>query len=69
VLGLDDRPAAKPHFRARRSHGNVHWHADAGGNTSHTPLQIAQLYDFPPADGQGQCVCIIELGGGERAAD
>ena len=69
VLGLDNRPAAKPHFRARRAPGNVLWHADAGLSTSFTPLQLAQLYNFPPGDGQGQCVGIIELGGGERAAD
>jgi kumamolisin len=69
VLGLDDRPVAKPHFRARPSPGNVHWHANAGSATSFTPLQIASLYDFPPGTGQGQCVAIIELGGGERTAD
>ena len=69
VLGLDDRPVAKPHFRSRQSPGNVRWHANGGGATSFTPLQIASLYDFPPGDGQGQCVGIIELGGGERTAD
>ena len=69
VLGLDDRPVAKPHFRARPSPGNVHWHANAGSATSFTPLQIASLYDFPSGTGQGQCVAIIELGGGERTAD
>lgn len=69
VLGLDNRPAAKPHFRARQSPGNVHWHARAGEAASFTPLQIASLYDFPPGSGQGECVAVIELGGGERAAD
>jgi kumamolisin len=70
VLGLDNRPVASPHFRrARPAPGNVQWHADAAPATSYTPLQIASLYDFPPGDGQGECVAIIELGGGERAAD
>ena len=69
VLGLDNRPVAKPHFRTRPSPGNVHWHANAGGATSFTPLQIASLYDFPSGTGQGECVAIIELGGGERTAD
>ena len=69
VLGLDNRPAAKPHFRLRRTQGKAHPHAGNGGNTSFTPLQIAQRYNFPAGDGQGQCVGIIELGGGERAAD
>ena len=70
VLGLDDRPAAKPHFRrARPSPGNVRWHADSGAAGSFTPLQIASLYGFPPGTGSGECVGIIELGGGERMAD
>jgi kumamolisin len=70
VLGLDDRPVARPHFRrARPIPGNVRWHADSGAAGSFTPLQIASLYNFPAGDGQGQCVGIIELGGGERNAD
>jgi kumamolisin len=60
---------AKPHFRARPAPGNVHWHAGAGGATSFTPLQLASLYNFPPGTGHGECVGIIELGGGERMAD
>jgi kumamolisin len=70
VLGLDNRPVARPHFRrVRPSPGNVQWHADTGAATSFTPLQIASLYSFPPGTGQGECVGIIELGGGERRAD
>jgi kumamolisin len=70
VLGLDDRPVARPHFRRMRpSPGNVHWHAEAAPATSYTPLQIASLYNFPAGTGQGECVGIIELGGGERMAD
>jgi kumamolisin len=70
VLGLDNRPAAKPHFRrARPVPGNVLWHAEAGLPTSFTPLQIASLYGFPSGAGRGECVAIIELGGGERNAD
>ena len=69
VLGLDNRPVAKPHFRARPPRGNVNWHANPGDATSFTPLQIASLYGFPPGTGQGECVAIIELGGGERTTD
>ena len=29
VFGLDNRPQAKPHFRARSGHGNVHWKAQS----------------------------------------
>ena len=33
-----------------------------------TPPQVAELYDFPPkTDGAGECIAIIELGGGYRA--
>jgi kumamolisin len=69
VLGLDDRPVAQPHFRVRPSAGNVRWRANGVGATSFTPVQLASLYNFPAGTGQGECVAIIELGGGERTAD
>lgn len=60
VLGLDNRPIAKPHLRA-------HAAQPAG---SLTPVQVAQLYNFPAgATGAGQTIGIIELGGGYRASD
>ncbi len=62
VLGLDDRPVARPHFR-------LHAAAERATPTSFTPAQLASLYQFPPGDGAGQTVAIIELGGGYRAAD
>lgn len=61
VLGLDDRPQAKPHFRS-----HTHRHGDA----SYTPPQLAKLYNFPPGlNGEGECIGILELGGGSRAED
>jgi kumamolisin len=64
VFGLDDRPQADPHFRQRP--GIQHY--AAGG--SFTPIQVSELYDFPAGvDGTGQCIAIIELGGGYRTAD
>ena len=69
VLGLDNRPAATPHFRARPVRGNVNWNTKANAPTSFTPLQIASLYNFPLGTGKGECVGIVELGGGERKAD
>jgi kumamolisin len=66
VLGLDNRPIAKPHFRSHLPQGNVAWRAESG---SFTPVQLAQLYNFPPGNGAGQCIGIIELGGGYRPAD
>ena len=34
-----------------------------------TALQVAQAYNFPPGDGSGQTVAIIELGGGFQTDD
>ena len=70
VLGLDNRPAATPHFRMGPSPGNVPPRADAGSDgPPYTPLQIAGFYNFPPGIGQGQCVAILEFNGGARADD
>ena len=69
VLGLDNRPQARPHFRTRPTHGNVQWHAAAATSTSFTPTELAALYNFPAGTGQGECIAIIELGGGYRPAD
>ncbi|HSN21059.1 MAG TPA: S53 family peptidase [Usitatibacter sp.] len=69
VFGIDDRPAAVPHFQRRPVAGESAIRAAAVG-ASYTPPQLAKLYGFPgDADGSGQCIAIIELGGGYRAAD
>jgi kumamolisin len=64
VLGLDSRPAARPHFRRHPAKA-----AATGG--AFTPLQVAQLYAFPDGgiNGAGQTIAIIELGGGYSSAD
>jgi len=61
VFGLDDRPQARPHLRILgEKGGNIKPHAE--GLPGYTPLQIAELYDFPKGlDGTGQCIAIIEL--------
>ncbi len=69
VLGLDNRPQARPRFRIREPQGNVHWDAAAAAATSYTPTQLASLYNFPDGTGQGECIGIIELGGGYRNID
>ena len=78
ILGLDNRPQAQPHFRVLGSAintstagtgGFARAHAAAAG-TSYTPVQVAQLYQFPQgASAAGQTIGIIELGGGYRTAD
>jgi len=67
VFGLDNRPQAKPHFRRRKPQGEIHAQAAA---TSFTPPQLASLYHFPTGvDGTGECIALIELGGGYKPAD
>ena len=68
VFGLDNRPQASPHFQVL---GMVPGVAVARAATvSFTPPQVAKLYDFPAAaDGSGQCIALIELGGGFNPAD
>ncbi len=61
VLGLDDRPVAKPHLRRIA--------AAVAARAFNSP-DVAKLYDFPlQLDGSGQCLAIIELGGGYRLTD
>jgi len=61
VLGLDTRPAMRPHFRPR---------AAAASGTSYPPNQVADIYQFPPGTtGAGQTIAVIELGGGFSTSD
>ena len=69
VLGLDNRPQAKPHFRTRPTDSRAKKRAGATAPVSYTPTQVASLYGFPSGTGEGQCVAIIEMGGGFRPAD
>lgn len=67
VFGLDDRPQSRPHFQYYLSPGML---TPAAKSSSFTPLQLAKLYQFPAGlDGSGECIAIIELGGGYRTAD
>ena len=69
VLGLDNRPQARPHFRTHHPAMTAHARTQQPAGTF-TPVQVAQVYDFPAnADGTGQCIAIIELGGGFKARD
>jgi kumamolisin len=62
VLGLDTRRIAKPKLRP-----HVNPHAIVG----HLPNDVAKLYGFPATKGHGagQCIAIVELGGGVRTSD
>lgn len=64
VFGLDDRPQARSHMRLARPVGNQ------ARPEGYTPPQLARLYDFPTGvTGNGQCVALIELGGGYSDQD
>lgn len=64
VFGIDNRPQAKTHFRIRK---NVNAQAAAAALS---PVQVARAYDFPSgSNGNGQCIGIVELGGGYNAQD
>lgn len=61
VLGLDDRPQARPQIR---------YPVPAAVSTSYTPVQLGRIYRFPDGtDGAGHTIAIIELGGGFEQAD
>jgi kumamolisin len=79
VLGLDNRPQARPHFRVQgelsaaeaeavQTRGFARAHVASG--SSFTPVQVGQLYQFPQGvSASKQTIGIIELGGGFRQAD
>jgi kumamolisin len=61
VLGLDNRPQA---VRCPRPQAAAQSPTPSPA-ASYTPPQLAELYNFPAGlDGRGQCVAILELGGG-----
>ncbi len=67
VFGLDDRPAAQPHFRYRATGGPFGARAST---TAYTPAEVAKLYEFPQEiNCSSQVIGLIELGGGYRPAD
>ena len=61
VLGLDARPAAQPRSIIRPA---------ASTAASYLPNAVAALYNYPASvTGAGQCIGLIELGGGYNDAD
>jgi len=66
VFGLDNRPQAEPHFRRLQPASGIKAHA---ATASFDPNEVAQIYDFPSGNGTGQCIGIIELGGGFQLDD
>jgi kumamolisin len=76
VLGLDDRPQARPHFRPAAVSDKPEPSAAAAPAaaaaqpTSYSPAQVASIYQFPTGfDGTGQTVAVLEFGGGFATSD
>lgn len=68
VFGLDNRPQAVPHFQMADTTEAASTGQSQGA--AFTAPALARLYDFPAGlDGSGQCIGLIELGGGFRPAD
>ncbi len=73
VFGLDNRVKAKTHFQilgGDHSGGMHERGATPAASASFYPTDLAKLYNYPTkATGAGQCIGIIELGGGHVVAD
>jgi kumamolisin len=71
VLGLDTRPQARTHFRLLKDMDqNANLRPAAAGAEAYLPRQVAGFYSFPTdADGTGQTIGILELGGGYTTTD
>jgi kumamolisin len=66
VFGLDNRRMARPHVVTAERAGV----SEAARSSTFTALQVAQLYDFPEGlDGSGECIGILEFGGGYSSSD
>lgn len=66
VFGLDTRRHARPYIIMPEDIPAIAHAAPI----SYTPIQLAQLYNFPSAvNGQGQCIGILEFGGGYSDSD
>lgn len=68
VFGMDRRPIARPMFQVAKKEGKIVSHLQSP--QSFTPDKLAGVYGFPAEyTGKGECIGIIELGGGFRTED
>ncbi len=68
VFGLDTRPLTRPMFHVATENGQFINHKASPG--SFRPDALAGIYGFPKGrTGKGECIGIIELGGGYRSND
>jgi kumamolisin len=68
VFGLDNRPQARPMFHLLKKEGGL-VHPQAA-SVSYNPDAVAKAYKYPrDVNGSGECIALIELGGGYRNED
>ena len=78
VFGMDNRRQARPHFKlkkkagkkADKKAGKKPGKAAGASPVSFNATDVAALYGFPAGtDGTGECIAIIEFGGGYNPSD
>jgi kumamolisin len=70
VFGLDDRRAVRRRRQPVRDRVAPHAATSEAIPASwYKPAELAAHYQFPPGDGAGQCVAILEFGGGYFPSD
>ncbi|HZK65512.1 MAG TPA: S53 family peptidase [Puia sp.] len=68
VFGLDNRQQARPMFCMLHKDGHVI--KPQAATVSYNPDAVAKAYKYPKdVTGAGQCIALIELGGGYRSSD
>jgi kumamolisin len=68
VFGLDNRPQARPMFHLLKKDGGLIQPKDT--SVSYNPDAVAKAYKYPrDVNGTGECIALIELGGGYRNTD
>jgi len=68
VFGLDNRPQARPMFHLLKKEGG--FVRPQAASLSYNPDAVAKAYKYPrDVNGEGQCIALIELGGGYRNTD
>jgi kumamolisin len=68
VFGLDNRPQARPMFHLLKKEGGLIQPKDS--SVSYNPDAVAKAYKYPrDVNGSGECIALIELGGGYRNTD
>jgi kumamolisin len=71
IFGFDQREQAHTHYRHRHV-GPARKARKASASEaqlSYSPLVVAQAYSYPSANGAGQTIGIVELGGGYKQSD